>query len=245
MDRITADFVAAARRGAEAGFDLLELHCAHGYLLSSFLSPVANHRTDEYGGSLLDRLRFPLEVFDAVRAAWPAERPMIVRISATDWVPDGNTEHDAVGIARAFVAHGADAIDVSTGQVTKDERPAYGRSYQTPFADRIRHEVTAATGTAVIAVGAIASYDDVNSILLAGRADLCAAGPHPPLRPALDAARGGRAGVPGRRGAMAGAVRGRQPQAADLAHRRRTPPSLAAAGRRQRPERPPALDPAA
>ncbi|UKY48001.1 bifunctional salicylyl-CoA 5-hydroxylase/oxidoreductase [Streptomyces inhibens] len=176
MDRITADFVAAARRGAEAGFDLLELHCAHGYLLSSFLSPVANHRTDEYGGPLENRLRFPLEVFDAVRAAWPAERPVIVRISATDWVPDGNTEHDAVEIARAFIAHGAEAIDVSSGQVTKGERPAFGRSYQTPFADRIRHEVAAATGTAVIAVGAIASYDDVNSILLAGRADLCAVG---------------------------------------------------------------------
>ncbi|MGW3428485.1 bifunctional salicylyl-CoA 5-hydroxylase/oxidoreductase [Streptomyces melanosporofaciens] len=176
MDRIAEDFVAAARRGAEAGFDLLELHCAHGYLLSSFLSPVANHRTDAYGGPLENRLRFPLEVFDAVREAWPAERPMIVRISATDWVPDGNTEHDAVEIARAFVAHGADAIDVSSGQVTKDERPAFGRSYQTPFADRIRHEVAAATGTAVIAVGAIASYDDVNSLLLAGRADLCAVG---------------------------------------------------------------------
>ncbi|MGA6157477.1 bifunctional salicylyl-CoA 5-hydroxylase/oxidoreductase [Stenotrophomonas sp. NPDC087984] len=176
MDRIAEDFVAAARRGAEAGFDLLELHCAHGYLLSSFLSPVANHRTDAYGGPLENRLRFPLEVFDAVREAWPAERPMIVRISATDWVPDGNTEHDAVEIARAFIAHGADAIDVSSGQVTKDERPAFGRSYQTPFADRIRHEVAAATGTAVIAVGAIASYDDVNSLLLAGRADLCAVG---------------------------------------------------------------------
>ncbi len=176
LDRITADFVAAARRGAEAGFDLLELHCAHGYLLSSFLSPVANHRTDEYGGSLENRLRFPLEVFDAVRAAWPADRPLIVRVSATDWVPDGNTEHDAVEIARAFIAHGADGIDVSSGQVSKDERPAFGRSYQTPFADRIRHEVAAATGTAVIAVGAIASYDDVNSILLAGRADLCAIG---------------------------------------------------------------------
>ncbi|MFI6333966.1 bifunctional salicylyl-CoA 5-hydroxylase/oxidoreductase [Streptomyces sp. NPDC050535] len=176
LDRIVADFVAAARRGAEAGFDLLELHCAHGYLLSSFLSPVANHRTDEYGGPLENRLRFPLEVFDAVRAAWPAGRPVIVRVSATDWVPDGNTEHDAVEIARAFIAHGADAIDVSSGQVTGDERPAYGRSYQTPFADRIRHEVAAATGTAVIAVGAIASYDDVNSILLAGRADLCALG---------------------------------------------------------------------
>ena len=173
LDRITAEFVAAARRGAAAGFDLLELHCAHGYLLSSFLSPVANQRTDEYGGPLPNRLRYPLEVFDAVRAVWPAERPMIVRISATDWVDGGNTEHDAVEIARAFVAHGADAIDVSTGQVTADERPAYGRSYQTPFADRIRHEVT---GAAVIAVGAIASYDDVNSILLAGRADLCAIG---------------------------------------------------------------------
>lgn len=173
MDRVKAEFVAAARRGATAGFDLLELHCAHGYLLSSFLSPIANQRTDSYGGSVENRLRFPLEVFDAVRAVWPAERPMIVRISATDWVPDGNTEHDAVEIARAFTAHGADAIDVSTGQVTADERPAYGRSYQTPFADRIRHEVP---GAAVIAVGAIASYDDVNSILLAGRADLCALG---------------------------------------------------------------------
>ncbi|MFD9700999.1 bifunctional salicylyl-CoA 5-hydroxylase/oxidoreductase [Lentzea sp. NPDC059081] len=173
LDRITAEFVAAARRGASAGFDLLELHCAHGYLLSSFLSPIANQRADDYGGSVENRLRFPLEVFDAVRAVWPRSRPMIVRISATDWVPDGNTEHDAVEIARAFVAHGADGIDVSTGQVTASERPAYGRSYQTPFADRIRHEVP---GVAVIAVGAIASYDDVNSILLAGRADLCALG---------------------------------------------------------------------
>ena len=176
MDKIVADFTAAARRGAQAGFDLLELHCAHGYLLSSFLSPVANKRTDSYGGSLENRLRFPLEVFDAVRAAWPADRPVIVRISATDWVPDGNTEHDAVEIARAFIAHGADAIDVSSGQVTKEERPAFGRSYQTPFADRIRCEVAAEAGVAVIAVGAIASYDDVNSILLAGRADLCAVG---------------------------------------------------------------------
>ncbi|MFG1608951.1 bifunctional salicylyl-CoA 5-hydroxylase/oxidoreductase [Actinoplanes sp. NPDC049265] len=173
LDRVVADFVAAARRGAEAGFDLLELHCAHGYLLSSFLSPVANRRTDEYGGPLANRLRFPLEVFDAVRAVWPAGRPMSVRISATDWLDDGTTEHDAVGIARAFVAHGADAIDVSTGQVAQHERPAFGRSYQTPYADRIKHEVPGAT---VIAVGAIASYDDVNSILLAGRADLCALG---------------------------------------------------------------------
>ncbi|MGW6930008.1 bifunctional salicylyl-CoA 5-hydroxylase/oxidoreductase [Lentzea sp. NPDC054927] len=176
LDRITAEFVAAAQRGADAGFDLLELHCAHGYLLSSFLSPIANQRTDSYGGSLENRLRYPLEVFEAVRTVWPAERPMIVRISATDWADGGNTEHDAVEIARAFIAHGADAIDVSSGQVTADERPAYGRSYQTPLADRIRHEAAAATGTAVIAVGAIASYDDVNSILLAGRADLCAIG---------------------------------------------------------------------
>ncbi|WP_030841415.1 bifunctional salicylyl-CoA 5-hydroxylase/oxidoreductase [Streptomyces hygroscopicus] len=192
MDKITADFAAAALRATEAGFDLLELHCAHGYLLSSFLSPVANRRTDSYGGSLENRLRFPLEVFDAVRAAWPAERPMAVRISATDWVPDGTTEHDAVEIARAFAAHGADAIDVSSGQVTKAERPAFGRSYQTPFADRIRQEVGVATNTAVIAVGAIASFDDVNSILLAGRADLCAVGrthlydPHWTLHAAAD-----------------------------------------------------------
>ncbi|MFJ9896685.1 bifunctional salicylyl-CoA 5-hydroxylase/oxidoreductase [Streptomyces sp. NPDC091280] len=176
MDAVVADFVSAARRGADAGFDLLEVHAAHGYLLSSFLSPVANHRADEYGGELPNRLRFPLEVFDAVRSAFPADRPVTVRISATDWVPDGNTEHDAVEIARAFVTHGAAAVDVSSGQVTKDEKPAYGRSYQTPFADRIRHEVAAPAGVAVIAVGAISSYDDVNSILLAGRADLCALG---------------------------------------------------------------------
>jgi anthraniloyl-CoA monooxygenase len=176
LDKIVADFTAAARRGAQAGFDLLELHCAHGYLLSSFLSPVANKRADEYGGSLANRLRFPLEVFDAVRAAWPADRPVTVRISATDWVPGGNNERDAVEIARAFIAHGADGIDVSSGQVTREEQPAFGRSYQTPFADRIRNEVAAEAGVAVIAVGAIASYDDVNSILLAGRADLCAVG---------------------------------------------------------------------
>ena len=192
LAEIVADFVAAARRGAQAGFDLLELHCAHGYLLSSFLSPLTNHRTDEYGGDLANRLRFPLEVFDAVRAVWPQDRPMIVRISATDWLPDGNTEHDAVEIARAFIAHGAHAIDVSSGQVSKLEKPAFGRSYQTPFADRIRHEVAAGAGAAVIAVGAIASSDDVNSILLAGRADLCALGrahlydPHWTLHAAAD-----------------------------------------------------------
>jgi anthraniloyl-CoA monooxygenase len=176
MTAIRDEFVAAAHRAAAAGFDLLELHCAHGYLLSSFLSPISNQRQDEYGGNLENRLRYPLEVFDAVRAAWPADRPMIVRLSATDWTPDGNTVEDAVAMAAAFVRHGAVGIDVSSGQVTKDEKPAYGRSYQTPFADRIRHEVAAGTDVAVIAVGAISSYDDVNSILLAGRADLCALG---------------------------------------------------------------------
>ncbi|MFD9464504.1 bifunctional salicylyl-CoA 5-hydroxylase/oxidoreductase [Streptomyces sp. NPDC060027] len=168
-------FTAAAGRAARCGFDLLELHCAHGYLLSGFLSPLTNRRTDAYGGSLEKRLRFPLEVFDAVRAVWPPERPMTVRISATDWAEGGTSGDDAVVIARAFAAHGADAVDVSTGQVVADEHPEYGRSYQTPYADRIRHE----TGLPVIAVGAISSWDDVNSLILAGRTDLCAlARPH-------------------------------------------------------------------
>lgn len=176
MAAIEAEFVAATLRAEEAGFDLLELHAAHGYLLSSFLSPVSNRRTDEYGGSLENRLRFPLEVFDAVREAWPVSKPVTVRISATDWIEGGNTSDDSLDIARAFVAHGAAGIDVSTGQVAKEEQPAFGRSYQTPFADRIRQEVAAPAGAAVIAVGAISSYDDVNSILLAGRADLVALG---------------------------------------------------------------------
>ncbi|MEU5520849.1 bifunctional salicylyl-CoA 5-hydroxylase/oxidoreductase [Streptomyces sp. NPDC047860] len=168
-------FTAAAARAARAGFDLLELHCAHGYLLSGFLSPLTNRRTDAYGGSPEKRLRFPLEVFDAVRAVWPGDRPMTVRISATDWAEGGMTAEDAVDVARAFAAHGADAIDVSTGQVVADEQPEYGRSYQTPFADRVRNEA----GVPVIAVGAISSWDDVNSLLLAGRTDLCAlARPH-------------------------------------------------------------------
>jgi len=172
---IREQFTAAAWRAARAGFDLLELHCAHGYLLSGFLSPLTNRRTDAYGGSPERRLRFPLEVFDAVRAVWPAERPMTVRISATDWAEGGTTAEDAVEIARAFAAHGADAIDVSTGQVVAEERPEFGRSYQTPFADRIRQQA----GVPVIAVGAISSWDDVNSLILAGRADLCALGrPH-------------------------------------------------------------------
>jgi len=170
MDGIRMQFVSAAQAGERAGFDLLELHCAHGYLLSSFISPLSNRRSDAYGGTFENRLRFPLEVFDAVREVWPSHLPMSVRISATDWHQGGIDADDAVKIARAFAAHGADAIDVSTGQVTTDERPAFGRSYQTPFADRIRNEV----GIATIAVGVISSYDDVNSIVLAGRADLCA-----------------------------------------------------------------------
>lgn len=172
---IREQFTAAAWRAARAGFDLLELHCAHGYLLSGFLSPLTNRRTDAYGGSLEKRLRFPLEVFDAVRGVWPEEKPMTVRISATDWAEGGTTAEDAVEIARAFAAHGVDAIDVSTGQVVADDHPEFGRSYQTPYADRIRR----ATGIPVIAVGAISSWDDVNSLILAGRTDLCAlARPH-------------------------------------------------------------------
>ncbi|MGW0775879.1 bifunctional salicylyl-CoA 5-hydroxylase/oxidoreductase [Streptomyces sp. NPDC002835] len=175
LTEIRGQFAAATRRAARSGFDLLELHCAHGYLLSGFLSPLTNQRTDAYGGSLERRLRFPLEVFDAMRAVWPDDKPMTVRISATDWADGGTTAEDAVAVARAFATHGADAIDVSTGQVVADERPEYGRSYQTPYADRIRNEAH----VPVIAVGAISSWDDVNSILLAGRADLCAlARPH-------------------------------------------------------------------
>jgi len=176
LDEITGQFVESAKAGARAGFDLLELHCAHGYLLSSFLSPLTNHRTDSFGGSPENRLRFPLRVFDAIRAQWPAERPLSVRISATDWAEGGNDVDDAVEIARAFAEHGVDIINVSTGQVVKTEQPAFGRSYQTPFADRIRNEIGEKYGTTVIAVGAISSYDDVNSVLLAGRADLVALG---------------------------------------------------------------------
>jgi anthraniloyl-CoA monooxygenase len=175
MDRVLHDFVICTRRAAEAGFDWLELHCAHGYLLSSFISPLTNHRDDAYGGTPENRLRYPLEVFAAVRAAWPAHLPMSVRLSAHDWVEGGITPADAVHIARAFKAAGADMIDCSSGQVSKDEQPAYGRMYQAPFADRIRNEA----GIATIAVGAISEADHVNSIIAAGRADLCAvARPH-------------------------------------------------------------------
>ncbi|WP_372477372.1 bifunctional salicylyl-CoA 5-hydroxylase/oxidoreductase [Nocardia australiensis] len=176
LGEVTTQFVDAAQAAARAGFDILELHCAHGYLLSSFLSPLANRRTDEFGGSLENRLRFPLRVFDAIREVWPADRPLSVRISATDWADDGNTIDDAIAIARAFAEHGVDVLHVSTGQVVKHEKPAFGRSYQTPFADRIRQEVGVPHGVAVVAVGAISSHDDVNSVLLAGRADLVAIG---------------------------------------------------------------------
>ncbi len=175
MDRVLADFVRAATWGEACGFDWLELHCAHGYLLSSFLSPLTNWRDDEYGGSLENRCRYPLEVFRALRAIWPAHKPMSVRISAHDWAPGGNTPDDAVVIARLFKEAGADLIDVSSGQTTREARPVYGRMYQTPFADRIRNEVAIAT----MAVGAIFEPDHVNSIIAAGRADLCAlARPH-------------------------------------------------------------------
>jgi len=175
MDAVTAQFVASTRAAVEIGADWLELHCAHGYLLSSFISPLTNLRDDAYGGSLENRLRYPLEVFAAVRAAWPADRPMSVRISAHDWVEGGITPDDAVEMARAFKAAGADLIDCSSGQVSKKEKPVYGRMFQTPFADRIRQEA----GIATIAVGAISEADHVNSIISAGRADLCAvARPH-------------------------------------------------------------------
>ncbi|MGH9116561.1 MAG: bifunctional salicylyl-CoA 5-hydroxylase/oxidoreductase [Acidimicrobiales bacterium] len=169
MDVVAAQFVESARRGAACGFDLLELHMAHGYLLSGFISPLANLRTDEYGGPLERRMRYPLEVLAAVRAVWPAGRPLSVRISATDWLPGGTTGDDAVVIAQLLADHGADLIDVSTGQVDPGQRPRYGRLYQTPFADRIRHEA----GVPVMTVGGVASVDDVNTIILAGRADLC------------------------------------------------------------------------
>ena len=175
MARIEADFVRATRACEDAGFDWLELHCAHGYLLSSFISPLTNCRTDEYGGSLENRCRYPLRVFLAMRAAWPAHKPISVRISAHDWVEGGITPDDAVQIARRFKDAGADMIDCSSGQVSKQERPVYGRMFQTPFADRVRNEAKIAT----LAVGSIFEADHANSIIAAGRADLCAVGrPH-------------------------------------------------------------------
>ena len=175
MDRVIAEFVRAAERAAEIGFDILELHAAHGYLLSSFLSPLTNRREDAYGGDHANRARYPLEVFAAIRAAWPEDRPISVRISAHDWAEGGNTPEDAAVFAEMFSAAGADLIDCSSGQVVTDDDPVYGRMYQTPFSDRIRNEVAVDT----IAVGAISEADHANSIIAAGRADLCAvARPH-------------------------------------------------------------------
>lgn len=175
LDRVLQDFVAATRAADKAGFDWLELHCAHGYFLSSFISPLTNQRTDDYGGSLENRCRYPLEVFAAIRAVWPESKPISVRISAHDWVEGGITPDDAVRIAALFKQAGADMIDCSSGQVSKQEKPVFGRMFQTPFSDRIRNEVNIPT----IAVGAIFEADHVNSIIAAGRADLCAiARPH-------------------------------------------------------------------
>jgi anthraniloyl-CoA monooxygenase len=175
MDKVVADFVQATKRGARAGFDMLELHAAHGYLLASFVSPLTNRRTDAYGGSLENRLRFPLEVFRAMRAAWPDHKPMSVRISATDWADGGITGEDSVEIARMFKDAGVDMIDVSTGQTVVDSAPIYGRMFQTPFSDQIRNEA----GLATMCVGNITSADQINTIVAAGRADLVAlARPH-------------------------------------------------------------------
>jgi anthraniloyl-CoA monooxygenase len=175
MDAVKAEFVASAERGEACGFDMLELHCAHGYLLASFISPLTNKRTDAYGGSLANRLRYPLEIFEALRSVWPAHKPMSVRISATDWADGGITGDDAVEIARAFAEAGVDLVDVSTGQTVRDSRPVYGRMFQTPFSDQVRNEARVAT----MCVGNITTSDQVNTILAAGRADLVALGrPH-------------------------------------------------------------------
>jgi anthraniloyl-CoA monooxygenase len=175
MDQVMTDFVAAVKRADRAGFDMVEMHAAHGYLLASFISPLTNHRIDEYGGTLESRMRFPLEVFRAMRAAWPDEKPMSVRISATDWKDGGLTGDDAVEVARLFREAGCDLIDVSTGQTTADAEPVFGRMFQTPFSDQIRNEA----GLATMCVGAITTADQINTIIAAGRADLVAlARPH-------------------------------------------------------------------
>ncbi|HVF39549.1 MAG TPA: bifunctional salicylyl-CoA 5-hydroxylase/oxidoreductase [Gemmatimonadaceae bacterium] len=175
MERICDDFVRSTRMAHEAGFDMIELHCAHGYLLSSFLTPLSNRRKDDYGGSLENRMRYPLEVFAAMRAVWPEDKPMSIRVSATDWVEDGLTAEESVAIGKAFIAAGADIIHVSTGQTTPDAQPVFGRLFQTPYSDRIRNEARVPT----IAVGNITEYDQVNSVIAAGRADLVAIGrPH-------------------------------------------------------------------
>ncbi len=175
MARVKAEFVASAERGEHCGFDMLELHCAHGYLLASYISPLTNQRTDEYGGSLDNRLRYPLEIFEALRSVWPSHKPMSVRISATDWAEGGISGDDAVQVARAFAERGVDLVDVSTGQTVRDAQPVYGRMFQTPFSDQVRNEARVAT----MCVGNITTSDQVNTILAAGRADLVALGrPH-------------------------------------------------------------------
>lgn len=168
MDQVLSQHVEAAHRADRVGFDWLELHFAHGYLLSSFLTPLANQRQDEFGGSLENRMRYPLEVFDAVRAEWPDSKPMSVRISATDWVDGGFNGDDAVEFSRRLKEHGCDVVDVSTGQTSMEAQPEYGRLYQTPFSDRIRNEA----GIATMTVGAVSSIDDIHNILVSGRADL-------------------------------------------------------------------------
>ncbi len=186
MDRVRAEFVSATVMGVEAGFDMIELHAAHGYLLSSFITPLSNRRQGRVTAVRLEnRLRYPLEVFAAMRRAWPADRPMSVRISATDWVEDGVTGPEAVEIARAFHRAGADIIHVSTGQTSMEAQPVYGRMYQTPFSDEIRNEA----GVPTIAVGNITEADQVNGIIAAGRADLCALARAASGRSGLDAAR--------------------------------------------------------
>jgi anthraniloyl-CoA monooxygenase len=175
MDRVRADFERATRLAIVAGFDMLEVHMAHGYLLGTFVSPLTNRRSDEYGGSLARRMRFPLEVFEAVRAIWPAEKPISVRISATDWQEDGLSPGESVEVAKMLVALGCDLIDVSGGGTVEDEDPIYGRMFLTPFSDRIRNEASVPT----MAVGNIQGWDHVNTIIVSGRADLCAlARPH-------------------------------------------------------------------
>jgi len=169
MDQVVADYEIAAEMALEAGFDMLEVHMAHGYLLASFISPLTNQRTDEYGGAIDNRMRFPLEVFDAVRAKWPGERPMSVRISATDWKEGGLSQADLLAAARLLKEHGVDILDVSTGQTVSDAQPKFGRLFQTPYSDLVRNEVDIPTMT----VGNVSSYTDVNGILAARRADLC------------------------------------------------------------------------
>ena len=169
MDAVLADYVRATAMAEDAGFDMLEIHMAHGYLLNSFISPLTNQRKDEYGGALANRMRFPLEVFHAVRRAWPEHKPISCRISAHDWKEGGTDPQQAVEAAALLKGAGVDIVDVSSGQVVSDEKPHYGRLFQTPFADRIRLEL----GMPTMAVGGISSFEDVNSILAAGRADLC------------------------------------------------------------------------